>query len=334
VAADAVGNLYVGDNAGIQKRDTEGHWSVIAAGVGNGLGQVCCPTALAVDAADNLFVAGGGRIQKRDAQGQWSVIATQVALTLALAVDAAGNLYVAEGIDYNGVINDRIQKRDAQGQWSVIATAGTNAGQVINPRSLAVDAVGSLYVADQYYPNWRIQKRAVQGQWSVIAPPSTARSQGFYPGPLAVDTAGNLYVGEWFNGTLSRIQKRDAQANWSLIATTGQDPGQVDGPDALAMDAAGNLYVAEGLGTLERANGDLVIVGNNRIQKRDALRELVAHRHRRRRAHRIALSFRPSPLSFRHSGGSSWQPLCRGLGTVSDPEEGHARELDHPGNGR
>src|SRR5206468_2341756 len=109
LAVDRAGNLYVtdrgngsgtgpGDEMGqrIQKRDTQGNWSVIAAWDW-GLGPVWFPNALAVDAAGNLYVAdsfnGYNRIQKRDTRGNWFVIATngtapgQVSSLRALAAD-------------------------------------------------------------------------------------------------------------------------------------------------------------------------------------------------------------------------------------------------------
>jgi sugar lactone lactonase YvrE len=63
LAVDTAGNLYVADTPGndyrksrIQKRDTQGNWSVIAT-FGSALGQVSGPGALAVDPAGNLYVA-------------------------------------------------------------------------------------------------------------------------------------------------------------------------------------------------------------------------------------------------------------------------------------
>jgi hypothetical protein len=49
LAVDAAGNLYFPSAGGIQKRDTQGNWSVIA---------TRGASALAVDTAGNLWVAG------------------------------------------------------------------------------------------------------------------------------------------------------------------------------------------------------------------------------------------------------------------------------------
>ena len=253
LAVDAVGNLYVADSPApsylgrIQRRDAQGHWSLVAA-AGAALGQAHYPTALAVDTAGNLYVADQPasssyvRIQKRDAQGNWSDISPGIwAPITSLAVDTAGNLYV--GVEYGG--GGSIHKRDAQGIWSVIASEDpafgvgpTGPSQLFNPRALAVDTAGNLYLGGK-----SIQKRDAQGSWSIVATQ--------YASALAVDTAGSIYVAG--NG----IQKWDAQGIWSVIATAGSDLGQVEsqyygGPFGLAVDGAGNLYVAD--------------TGNNRVQ--------------------------------------------------------------------
>jgi sugar lactone lactonase YvrE len=289
LAVDTTGNLYVADEASynwggyrVQKRDTEGNWSMIATDGWNP-GQVGHVTGLALDGAGNLYVAdrgdrdigdsGKGRILKRDAQGNWSVVATygsdlgQVQdYPSALAVDTMGNLYVADSYDHDAFVSqNRVQKRDAQGNWSLIATEGGEVGQVSYPTALAVDTAGNLYVADTYSspPNSRrprstsrIQKRNAQGDWSVIATDGAEVGQVHLPTALAVDTAGSLYVAEpGLDGISARIQKRDAQGNWSVIATYGSLLGQVDFTygAGLAVDGAGNLYVADG--------------GNNRVLK-------------------------------------------------------------------
>jgi hypothetical protein len=250
LAVDAAGNLYVADGAydstvsgRIQKRDSQGNWTVIATG-GTALGQVVQvyhQAALAVDAAGNLYVADSvssngrndivGRIQKRNVQGRWSMdVATgdglgQVDDPSALSVDGAGNLYVADGVGYWG----RIQKRDAQGRWSVIPSNAYLA--------LAVDTAGNLYVTNSPFGDDprsdEIQEWDAQGHWSVVATPGTWS--------LAVDSAGDLYVAEG-----GRIQKRDTQGNWADITPAdGTALVQVVDPTALAVDPEGNLYVGE-----------------------------------------------------------------------------------------
>jgi DNA-binding beta-propeller fold protein YncE len=205
-----------------------------------------------------LVLLGGPRIA--GAAGTWSLLSLpqkpgDVFSPLGVAVDVAGNLYVADLGD-----GGRIQERDVQGRWTVIAPGGTGLGQVFLPYglsaggALAVDAAGSLYVADAY----RVQKRDAHGHWSLLSGPGTP-VQVSSPTGLAVDTTGNLYVADGFNN--GRLLKRGAQGTWSVLANQGTGVGQVDSPTALAVDAAGNLYVGEWEGRFD---------STSRIQKRNA----------------------------------------------------------------
>ena len=73
-----------------------------------------------------------------------------------MAVDAAGNLYIADPD------NHRIRKVDASGTITTVAGNGTagfagdggaaTAASLSNPRGVAVDAAGNLYIADQRQP--------------------------------------------------------------------------------------------------------------------------------------------------------------------------------------
>src|SRR5207244_6400582 len=113
--------------------------------------------------------------------------------------DKAGNLFIGDvAAPSNG---GRIQERDARGNWSVIAFSGADLGEVSFPAALAVDAMGSLYVADAN--NGRIEKRDAPGNWSVVAGGRAALQA------LAVGDAGNLYLADMLDG--GRLQERDAE---------------------------------------------------------------------------------------------------------------------------
>jgi hypothetical protein len=99
-ALDPDGQLYVPEphGVGIQKRDRDGHWSLVAP-------EKPSPGVLrdlACDGSGNLYVAEQERIPERDRAGHWTILATwgkelgQVFYPQALAVDHAGNLYVAD----------------------------------------------------------------------------------------------------------------------------------------------------------------------------------------------------------------------------------------------
>jgi sugar lactone lactonase YvrE len=131
------------------------------------------PFGLALDRAGNLFVSeasevGGWQVRKVSPDGIITTVAgsdapgfsgdggpaTQARLNqpTGVAVDTAGNLFIADGG------NHRIRKVDANGIISTVAGNGTEryAGDGAPatatglgwPRSLAVDAVGNLLIAD------------------------------------------------------------------------------------------------------------------------------------------------------------------------------------------
>src|SRR5208283_5055727 len=75
-------------------------------------------------------------------------------------------------------------------QWGA---KGTGNGQFRNPRGIAVDRLGNIYVAD--VTNDRIQKFSGTGiyitQWGTLG---NGNGQFYNPYGIAVDSSGNVYV--------------------------------------------------------------------------------------------------------------------------------------------
>src|SRR5262249_38497264 len=134
-------------------------------------------------------------------------------------------------------------------QWG---SFGAGAGQFNCPLGVAVDASGSVYVADNL--NNRIQKFTNIGgyltRWGTLG-----TGDGEFAGPtgLAVDGVGNLYVGDTGNSGFhnNRVQKfTGAGAYLTQWGSQGSGNGQFGGPSfagpcGVAVDAAGNIYVAD-----------------------------------------------------------------------------------------
>ncbi|HEX5432334.1 MAG TPA: hypothetical protein VFW83_10220 [Bryobacteraceae bacterium] len=307
LAADGDGNLYIADAADqrVRRVAPDGTISTVA---GTGIrgfsgdggpaaaAQLNSPYGLAFDTRGNLYIAdlGNARVRRVARDGTITTIAgggelpaggpnegTAAALLALeeprnLALDSSGNLFIS---DFSG---HRVYRLAVDGSLTTVAGTGVqgNAGdggaanraQLAFPAGLAVDAEGSLYIADS--GNHAIRKVA-RGVISTIASAAT-------PAGLAFDGSGVLYVadpsaGEILNeGTGARGQGTAAQdlaffegslyasvggfvlkfnSSGSVVVAGGGDLAHGDGgaaigarlnhPAGVAVDAAGNVYIAD-----------------------------------------------------------------------------------------
>lgn len=289
VAVDSTGTLYVADtvNEIIRKITPSGTVTTLAGRVGSigtndGAGaaaQFTYPFSVAVDSAGNLFVAdfGNDTIRKITPAGVVTTLAgkagssgrtdgagtaAQFASPEGVAVDGAGNVYVAD----SG--NDTIRKITADGVVTTLAGAAGSAGSVDGtgtaarfycPAAVAIDSVGTVYVADT--PNNAIRQiAAVTAAVTTLAgaagtagsangTASTARFN--FPKAVALDRAGSVYLADTGNHTIRKVTSAGAV---TTLAGTAGSSGSADGsgsaarfngPGAVAIDAAGNVYIAD-----------------------------------------------------------------------------------------
>jgi Bacterial Ig-like domain (group 3)/NHL repeat len=183
-----------------------------------------------------------------------------------VAVDASGNLYIADSH------NHRIREV-SQGTITTLAGNGTpgfsgdggvpSAAQFSLPTAVAVDAAGTVYVADTN--NQRV--RAIRGgQITTIAGDGEQMFAGEdvaapaasldTPTGVAVDAAGNVYIADRHNQRVRMLG-----SNGHLTTVAGSAPTSFNGgyggdgtaasgaalakPTGVAVDAAGNLYIAD-----------------------------------------------------------------------------------------
>ncbi len=115
-------------------------------------------------------------------------------------------------------------------------------GQFDNPRDIAINSSGAVYVVDG--DNHRIQVFDAQGnfihEWGERG---SGDGQFETPRGIAIDSSGAVYVAEWSN---SRIQVFDAQGRFlRKWGEGGSGDGQFLIPEAIAIDSSGAVYVID-----------------------------------------------------------------------------------------
>lgn len=288
VAVDAATNIYVSDshNDTIRKITAAGVVTTLAGTPGspggadgtNAAAQFRDPAGLAVDGAGNIFVAdnendtirqvtSAGVVttlagsQARDGNADGTNNLAQFNNPYGVTVDSVGNVYVAD-TDNNTIrtIIGGVVATLAGSPGQSGSLDGTNSGALFNrPTSLAIDAVGNIYVADSY--NNDIRKITTNGVVSIFAG-STNQYSGsvdgtnntalFYiPSALVVDGSGNIYVADTGNNTIRKITPDGVV---TTFAGNPAIPGSADGtnntalfngPSGLAVDGFGNIFVAD-----------------------------------------------------------------------------------------
>jgi DNA-binding beta-propeller fold protein YncE len=116
---------------------------------------------------------------------------------------------------------------------------GAGTGQFNEPRGLATDGTGNLYVVDS--KNNRVQKLSPTGSvlkvWG-----SQGADEGQFKDPcgIAVGPDGNVYVADTWN---HRIQKFDGNGQF-LLAWAAENPG-FWGPRGVAVSPDGKVFVTD-----------------------------------------------------------------------------------------
>ena len=291
VAVDSAGNLYFGSIHSIFKVDRSviltrvagtGRYGYSGDGGAATSAQLAFPDGIAVDAAGNIFVADrdAGVIRKIAANGIISTFAGTGTIgssgdggpaakalfsgPTGLTFDTLGNLYIAD------TGNSRIRMISPDGTIATVAGSGINgsggnggparSADLNAPEGVAVDAAGSIYIADTF--NNVVRKVAPDGTIGLFAGngfPGFSGDNGaasgatlFLPTDVAVDRLGNVYIADLgtirirvvTNGIISTI----AGSAKGILPVDGMPAvtTRLKGPTGVAVDANGTVYFAEG----------------------------------------------------------------------------------------
>jgi len=287
IAVDAAGDLYIADLQNNRVRKVSN--GVITTVAGNG---TCCsdagsgkaidaglwnPHGVAVDAAGNLYIAdtknhrirkvSGGAITTAAGNGTGgftgdSGLATsaQLAFPYGVAVNAAGDL-----LEIADTGNNRIRSVSG-GAIATVAGNGTagfggdngpaSTGQLNDPESVALDALGNLFIADRGNERVRVVSGGViataAGGHDYVGdggPPADA--QLYYPYGVAVDSSGDVYIAEEYGNRIRKVSQGVIETVAGKgIKGFGGDNGPAgealfNQPEAVAIDSVGQIYIAD-----------------------------------------------------------------------------------------
>jgi trimeric autotransporter adhesin len=295
VAVDTSGSVYIADapDHRVQKVSAAGTMTTVA---GNGIfgitgnngpptqGRVGSPVSLFYRSNGDVLVGtgAGAAVRKIGADGILSTVAggngpgfsgdggpATAALFLGvagIATDSAGNIFISD------TSNNRVRRVDAvSGNVATVAGNGVRgfggdnaaavSAQLNQPRQLAFDSLGNLYIADT--GNHRVRKMDKGGVITTFAGtgisggggengPASAAQLNFPPG-VAVDANNNVFI---VSG--NTVRKVDAATGIiSRVAGVGTGTAgfagdgalasnaQLSGPLGIAIDQNGALYVAD-----------------------------------------------------------------------------------------
>jgi kumamolisin len=307
VAVDGAGNLYVADGSSIRKVTPAGVSTTLAGsedvnGSVDGVGSVATfgyPAGLCVDAGGTVYVADtqnstiraitpdgivstlagtAGVVGNADGTGA----AAQFRFPQGIAAAKDGDLYVADsGNSLIRVIHPGGRVATFAGGINGNADGVGTTAQFAQPGGIAVDATGTIYVADTY--NFAIRKISPAGSVTTLAghastPGSPTNVAGSTDGTGSVALFGNpqgiavgpdssVYVADTYTQTIRKV------APSGLVTTLAGVPfvnGLSDGtgnqalfnnPSGLALDASGVLYVADASNGAIRAGESAATTG-------------------------------------------------------------------------
>ncbi len=297
LTVDAAGNVYVADteNHRVRKIVTDGKVSTFVGTGQAGIGidgkpaastPIYRPIGLAFDKSGALYLTTSCIIRKVGLDGVLTAFAgsscgydgdggpaakARFSSLGGLAFDPQGNLYVAD----QG--NQRVRKIAPDGTVTLVAGTGeygssgdggpAKAAQFRNPRDVAVDASGNLYIADTY--NYRIRRIDTQGNISTAVGSSygysgdrgpAAGAQIGLPQAVKIDAGGNI----WIADAGFHVVRRIASADGSITTVAGTGSQGFSGEQAPGWTALLN-----GPSAVAPAGNDVLIAdtGNDRIRR-------------------------------------------------------------------
>ena len=252
VTADSIGNVYFCElgTSSLRMIDPKGNLTQLA-GPGSSLGYtLLSPTGLAIDSLFNIYIIEAGRISMYTPA---SPLSGNPASIQAIAGDITQK--AASGTGDNG--------------------PPLSAG--MNPRGVAVDDNGNIYLADSLLTlNFNNRLRFISNNIITTyaggnlptgagdAGPATS-SQLYFPQAVAISPQGTVYIADTND---NRIRAVASNGNINTVAGTGTagttgnlgpaTAANINRPAGLALDSSGNLYFTDGLLVRQVSTGGII----------------------------------------------------------------------------
>jgi ABC-type Fe3+ transport system permease subunit/DNA-binding beta-propeller fold protein YncE len=222
---------------------------------GTGAGQFNKPRSLALDRDDDLFVVDTtGSVQKFSPDGRfllsWQMPQTDLGKPKGMGRDSDGDVIVVE--PHYMRVNHFTPDGKMVFQWGI---KGTNEGQLMFPRSVAINSRGELFVSE-YGLVERVQHFSKNGKMllDVIGKPGEGAGDFNRAEGIGIDARDRLYVADSCN---HRIQIFSPDGKFlRSYGKAGNGLGELSYPYDVRVDANGFQFVCE--------------FGNSRIQIFDA----------------------------------------------------------------
>jgi uncharacterized protein (TIGR03437 family) len=277
VAVDSSGNVYIADSANMVVRMVNPAGTITTFAGSNVAGflgdtgpanqaELNVPTAVAVDSSGNVYICDTNNNAIREViSGTINTIAnTQAYLQNpeGVWVDAAGDIFVADTgnervVEFTAVLYDFFVIAGT----GVAGFSGDNGpalnAQVGDPKGVAVDSQGYVYIADTI--NSRIRKVGLDGTITTIAGTGQPAygGQGQYattapmafPAAVAIDPTGNVWLSDTHNSVVRMLQ---------LLAPSIEVNGVVNSADFSPIVSQGALASIAGVNlSSEKASATL-----------------------------------------------------------------------------
>jgi tripartite motif-containing protein 2/3/tripartite motif-containing protein 71 len=126
--------------------------------------------------------------------------------------------------------------------FSTFGSIGSGRGQFKDPRDVACDSTGMVYVADT--GNHRIQVFTVEGVFlREFGWHGQGRGELDWPNGIAIDASDMVYISEHGNGRVSVFTSEGQHV--TSFGEHGKGPGEFVGMHRLAVDNFGVVYVCD-----------------------------------------------------------------------------------------